>query len=383
MVTPDFVGENRTRPYAVYISDGDGNSRGSGVLYYPGGEDVFVFTCAHVVYDCESVRLFLLKPIDVAKDDYEPFEVPVSGDQVWWPSSYVPIEEGGEASCDNDYAIIRVPRPDGFDIAPTNYRMADAVRNDRIYTLGFPGGLQEGGALAYALDLSKGLVSASVSDSGRFLIRMEDVYANQADREDEYRGLSGGAVWDACDEDQADTLFGLVSAGFGPNARLSRLFAVRSSKLRQRMHDKFGIAIPRKSSSEDDENEPDIDLGMVGYSVHPKARRNTQDDEWLEEVTSECRDHILGLKLLNGIRIAKEAIEDERFDGCDPELQKTLMQCLLYCYEIGDIDEEFDALEDEMRRRGLVEKYDVLRHVIRSFSRKEYIDYRRCPGIPR
>ena len=38
------------------------------------------------------------------------------------------------------------------------------------------------------------------------------------------------------------------------------------------------------------------------------------------------------------------------------------MQHLLHCYEIGDLDEEFEALEKEMQVWGLLKKYDALRH---------------------
>ena len=52
-----------TRGYSVYISDEHNSVQGSGVLFYAGGDAMFVFTCAHVVDSLERVRLFILKEL--------------------------------------------------------------------------------------------------------------------------------------------------------------------------------------------------------------------------------------------------------------------------------------------------------------------------------
>ena len=41
--------KNITKQYNVFISGSDFGESGSGVLFYPGRETLFVFTCAHVV----------------------------------------------------------------------------------------------------------------------------------------------------------------------------------------------------------------------------------------------------------------------------------------------------------------------------------------------
>ena len=40
--------------------------------------------------------------------------------------------------------------------------------------------------------------------------------------------------------------------------------------------------------------------------------------------------------------------------SCGKKVRKHLMQHLLYCYEIGDLDQEFEELEETMRNEGLL-----------------------------
>lgn len=47
-----------TREYSVYVSDVNNTVQGSGVLFYAGGDTMFVFTCAHVVENLDTIRLF-------------------------------------------------------------------------------------------------------------------------------------------------------------------------------------------------------------------------------------------------------------------------------------------------------------------------------------
>ena len=44
----------------------------------------------------------------------------------------------------------------------------------------------------------------------------------------------------------------------------------------------------------------------------------------------------------------------------------------MYCYEIADMDAEFDALESDMRESGLIKEHDVLRQLTRSFMQKKF-----------
>ena len=103
-----------------------------------------------------------------------------------------------------------------------------------------------------------------------------------------------------------------------------------------------------------------------------ESSTQTDVEKWIEDRTNACRCSIDELQLQKAIDIAREAIEDNRFTQCPADAQKKLMQHLLYCYEIGDLDGEFVALESDMVNRGFFEKYDVLRHLTRSFMKKNY-----------
>lgn len=55
--------EFQTRRYCVHIADAASNSQGSGLLCYPGyGDQLYVFTCAHVVDQAEDLEITLMLP---------------------------------------------------------------------------------------------------------------------------------------------------------------------------------------------------------------------------------------------------------------------------------------------------------------------------------
>lgn len=83
-----MVNDN-TREYSVYISDEASTVQGSGVLFYAGGDSMFVFTCAHVVENLDKIRLFILKEIDASRDLYNVLYTEVSAAQV----IYSPLDE--------------------------------------------------------------------------------------------------------------------------------------------------------------------------------------------------------------------------------------------------------------------------------------------------
>lgn len=64
-----MVNDN-TREYSVYISDEANTVQGSGILFYAGGDSMFVFTCAHVVENLDKIKLFILREIDASRDLY-------------------------------------------------------------------------------------------------------------------------------------------------------------------------------------------------------------------------------------------------------------------------------------------------------------------------
>lgn len=77
--------EIETRPYCVHIADGNGASLGSGLLYYPGaGDKLYVFTCAHVVDNAETLTLSILLPEEPEHDQYGLRQWIVSAEQIYY-----------------------------------------------------------------------------------------------------------------------------------------------------------------------------------------------------------------------------------------------------------------------------------------------------------
>lgn len=113
--------EDVTRRYSVYITDQSRTENLSGVLFYQGGDSMFVFTCAHEIENVDIVRLFFLKPIDEEKDLYQVFMTDVSQGQV----RYAILDEGSngnnnEKIYSEDFAVIQIQKPENFDIEPTD-----------------------------------------------------------------------------------------------------------------------------------------------------------------------------------------------------------------------------------------------------------------------
>ena len=109
--------EDKTKKYCVYVTDKENSINGSGVLFYAGGDSIFVFTCAHVVEKASETRLFFLKPVDVAKDQYEVFCTDIPREQI----IFSPTDEVKNGEHTDDFAIIPVRKPAAFDIEPTEY----------------------------------------------------------------------------------------------------------------------------------------------------------------------------------------------------------------------------------------------------------------------
>ena len=88
--------EDKTRPYAVYITDEENTAEGSGVLFYPGGNQLFVFTCAHVVDRADKIKLVILKAVNIERDLYQVFQIQVPKEQILYSPLDIVTEEDGE-----------------------------------------------------------------------------------------------------------------------------------------------------------------------------------------------------------------------------------------------------------------------------------------------
>lgn len=365
-----------TLQYSVYITDKNNSVNGSGILFYPGGDKLFVFTCAHVVYGFEAVRVTILRPINIVQESYEAFVEEVPQSQILYSPNDVITQEGEVVVHSEDYAIIELQKTESFNIEPTAYFFGESIRNEPFYAQGFPGGIPEGIEVLDALFSLRGFIASHIADKKQFTICFTDSVIDQGNRIAELKGLSGAPVWDAREtKENRQSLLGLVCCAYGQWAQLGKVFAVKWQPIRVLMKDKFGITIERKLDAipitdiAGDQNKPAL---INEFKMQPKKGQNSLDEKWAEEQFTACRLHIDELQLQKAIDMAKTAIAEERFENCSQTAQRRLMQLLLYCYEIGDLDSEFDTLELEMRSRGLLKKYDVLRHLTRSFMKKEY-----------
>lgn len=358
--------EDRTRKYTVCITNKDNSVCGSGVLFYPGGERIYVFTCAHVIDDQDTIRLLLLKPIDISKDRYDVFVTEISKEQI----IYSPLDEVEDGVHKVDFVIIPLRKPEDFDIEVTDYVIGESSRNNPFYTQGYPNGVHVNANPIEYLDCLHGTIVVNVADNDHFTIRIREDFLDQSGRVYELKGLSGAAVWDdRCDE--KDTLLGLVSCAYDYTALLSKVFAVKAQQLRILMRDRFGIIIERKLTDiREDYREPEYK--QITFDATIKMTVMDGADQWIEERITACRCSIDDLQLQKAIDIAREAVSCDQFGACDRKYQRKLMQFLLYCYEIADMDEDFDSLEADMASRGVIAKYDALRHLSRSFMKHNY-----------
>ena len=124
--------EDKTRQNTVYITDSRNCVQGSGVLFYSGGDKIFVFTCAHVVDAIDTARLYFLKPVDIKRDLYQVFITEVPKQQILCSSLYKTTDEKGMETYWDDVAIIQVQKPENFVIDPTDYFIGETSRNSLI-----------------------------------------------------------------------------------------------------------------------------------------------------------------------------------------------------------------------------------------------------------
>ena len=112
-----MVNDN-TREYSVYISDEANTVQGSGVLFYAGGDSMFVFTCAHVVENLDKIKLFILKEIDASRDLYNVLRTEISAEQVVYsPLDEIQINKFGEKLHTEDIAVIQIKKPEAIELS--------------------------------------------------------------------------------------------------------------------------------------------------------------------------------------------------------------------------------------------------------------------------
>ena len=361
-----------TRGYSVYISDVNNSTGGSGVLFYPGGDILFVFTCAHVVDDLEVIRLHFLKEIDAEKDYYEELISDIPSSQVMVsPLDIITVDKGGDKLHSEDLAIIKSRKPAELELEKTRFFITETRRNDSVFVQGYASGVPTGKKLITYLDALHGKVVVNPPGDNQFTIRLDDTFLDSGNRVSELEGLSGAPVW--ADDEELNGLLGIFTSAYGLNATLGKTHATKAQQLRSIMKERYGIVIERKLEGIPEEDvagtygyEPVVFDGTINDSI------KEDNEKWIEAELSALRIIIDDLKLQRAIDKGRDLIEDSRYQYLSIDSKRKVKQYLLYCYEIADLDDDFEALEEEMRQSGLLKGHDTLRWFTRSFMKRDY-----------
>lgn len=362
-----------TREYSVYISDENNTVQGSGVLFYMGGNVMFVFTCAHVVDDLEKIKLFILKGIDVSRDLYDVLCTEVSAEQVIYsPLDEIRIDGIGEKTHTEDLAIIQVRKPETLKLALTNYFVTETYRRHAVFVQGYPNGVPKGRNPIEHLDCLHGYVVVNPADRNRFTIRMDDAFIDASSRVSELEGLSGAPVWD--DNADANGLLGLFTSAYDTTALLSKTHVTKAQQIRLIMKERFGIAIERKLEGIPEEDVAGTASMPISFDGSIELVEKAENEVWIDEQISVLHCIIEDLKLQKAIDKGNELIADARYRSLSKDSKRKIKQYLLYCYEIADLDHEFEMLEAEMRKEGLIKEHDTLSHLTRTFMQRQFHD---------
>lgn len=367
-----------TREYSVYVSDVNNTVSGSGVLFYAGGDTMFVFTCAHVVDKLDAIRLFFLKEIDASRDLYEVFYTDVPAAQIFFPregnSSAGTISEN--ASEDNQYtedlAIIQVSKPTDMELHETDFLVTETRRSRPVYVQGYPNGVPEGRHPIEYLDCLHGNVVLNQADSHMFTIRLDENFIDSGNRVCELQGLSGAPVWD--DNDEVNGLLGLLTNAYDSNALLSKVRATKAQRIRSVLKERFGVVLKRKLEGIPEEDVAGNEFRPTVFNGTIKQQARSENEKWIEDELISFRAIIEDLKLQKAIDKGRELLADPRFEHLTKDQKARTTKHLLYCYEIVDMDDEFEALEAYMREAELIKEHDTLRQFTRTFMRQQFQD---------
>lgn len=360
-----------TRGYSVYISDEHNSVQGSGVLFYAGGDAMFVFTCAHVVDSLERVRLFILKELNASRDLYDVLRTEVPASQiVYSPLDEVGTDDSGRKTHSEDIAIIHIRKPEMLELTTTDYLVTETYRNRSVYVQGYPNGVPEGRKPIEHLDCLHGYVVVNSADSNRFTIRMDDTFIDAGARVYELEGLSGSPVWD--DNEEINGLLGLFTSAYDTTALLSKTHVTKAQQIRSIMKERFDVVIERKLKGIPEEDVAGGGFTPISFNGTIEVAEKPENEAWIEEQLSGLRFIIEDLKLQKAIDKGKELIADSRYTSLSKESKRKVKQYLLYCYEIADLDDEFEALESEMRDEELVKEHDTLRRFTRTFMKRQF-----------
>lgn len=289
-----------TQKYSVLITDQENTSSGSGLLYYPGKDKLYIFTCRHVINTIKSDTLKICMLISMEKNDgFEEKSINVLKTSVVFP----------EDDC-IDLAIIQVEKDDNLSLEQSVYYIDNAIEDESVYIQGYPGLRLKDEILEYALDFTIGSVLKCKKDCHLFVLRNEERGIDQGNRVYELEGFSGSPVWKI--EGEKLCVSGLLSEGVGKTAYRNKLYAVKINIIVELMSNYFNIDMMRGSDNKDDkvtidlwdeENLQQIELPHKNQDVHNLI--SVVIKKGLNGITSIVNGRAVDSKILKWLRNGK------------------------------------------------------------------------------
>lgn len=365
--------ELEIQEYSVFITDEKRTSSGSGVLFYPGsGNRLYIFTCAHVLDGLEEpFQIYSLFPVNREQEIYQVEKLEATREQV----KYSPIDKVSESDegvivHSIDAAVICLEIKEEISFETTDYVIGEVHKGDGVLAQGFPGSETEIEELLNYVEGTYGRILHNAKDKEVLLWQIEDTHVDHGNRVYELNGFSGSPVWSL--EADEKTIVGLFTGGVGRSIYRGKVHALKMEAIRSIMKIFFQIRMEsRILGIPNEEIAPQKDNPTyISKEAQPEIRNLY--DEWLVVQTEKVRAYIDDVKFQNAIDTAKMAIKDQRFEKCSKKVACTHMKHLLYCYEACLLDDEYEALEQEMQKRGFLEGHDPLRWITFNFGKKQF-----------
>ena len=365
--------ELETQEYSVFITDEKRTSSGSGVLFYPGsGNRLYIFTCAHVLDGLEEpFQIYSLFPVNREQEIYQVEKLEATREQV----KYSPIDKVSESDegvivHSIDAAVICLEIKEEISFETTDYVIGEVHKGDGVLAQGFPESETEIEELLNYVEGTYGRILHNAKDKEVLLWQIEDAHVDPGNRVYELNGFSGSPVWSL--EADEKTIVGLFTSGVGRSIYRGKVHALKMEAIRSIMKIFFQIRMEsRIIGIPNEEIAPQKDNPTyISKEAQPEIRNLY--DEWLVVQTEKVRAYIDDVKFQNAIDTAKMAINDQRFEKCSKKIACTHMKHLLYCYEACLLDDEYEALEQEMQKRGFLEGHDPLRWITFNFGKKQF-----------
>ena len=365
--------ELETQEYSVFITDEKRTSSGGGVLFYPGsGNRLYIFTCAHVLDGLEEpFQIYSLFPVNREQEIYQVEKLEATREQV----KYSPIDKVSESDegvivHSIDAVVICLEIKEEISFETTDYVIGEVHKGDGVLAQGFPGSETEIEELLNYVEGTYGRILHNAKDKEVLLWQIEDVHVDPGNRVYELNGFSGSPVWSL--EADEKTIVGLFTSGVGRSIYRGKVHALKMEAIRSIMKIFFQIRMEsRILGIPNEEIAPQKDNPTyISKEAQPEIRNLY--DEWLVVQTEKVRAYIDDVKFQNAIDTAKMAIKDQRFEKCSKKVACTHIKHLLYCYEACLLDDEYEALEQEMQKRGFLEGHDPLCWITFNFGKKQF-----------